>query len=246
LEPSGKHRRLGVLSYQVFGTADAGRAYAAVRNSSECAGKGVRPLGAVAKRGLDVSVACLVIILLAPLMLALAGLVRGIIGGPVIFRQKRVGLGGRLFTCYKFRTMPLDAEQILRRHLAADPAAAQEWNQRRKLRNDPRVGSFARAMRRSSLDELPQLINVLCGDMSLVGPRPVVPEEIERYGRHAEACFSTRPGLTGLWQVSGRNRVSYTARIARDRYYVRHWSFWLDIVVLIRTIPAVASFDQAS
>jgi exopolysaccharide production protein ExoY len=195
---------------------------------------------------LDILVACVAIILLAPLMLALAGLVRGIVGGPVIFRQRRVGLRGRLFTCYKFRTMPLDAEQILHRHLASDPAAAQEWNERRKLRNDPRVGSFARSMRRASLDELPQLFNVLRGEMSLVGPRPVVPEEMERYGRHAGACFSTRPGLTGLWQVSGRSCVSYSARIARDRYYVRHWSFWLDIIVLLRTIPAVASFDQAS
>jgi exopolysaccharide production protein ExoY len=195
---------------------------------------------------LDVSVACVAIILLAPLMLTLAGLVRGMIGGTAIFRQKRVGLGGRLFTCYKFRTMRADAEEVLHRHLAADPAAAREWNERRKLCNDPRVGTLGRILRKSSLDELPQLFNVLRGDMSLVGPRPVVPEEIVRYGRHAAACFSTRPGLTGLWQVSGRNRVGYTARIARDRYYVRHWSFWLDVVVLIRTIPAVASFDKAS
>ena len=217
-----------------------------MRQTSHCASKSNRLLGAVAKRALDVSVACLAIVLLAPLMLVLAGLVWSIIGGPVIFRQKRVGRGGRLFTCFKFRSMPIDAEEILRRHLAADPAAAREWEERRKLRNDPRIGSFARAMRRSSLDELPQLVNVLRGDMSLVGPRPVVPEEMERYGRHATAYCSTRPGLTGLWQVSGRSRVSYAARIARDRYYVRHWSFWLDIIVLLRTVLAVASFDQAS
>ena len=179
-------------------------------------------------------------------MLMAAGLVRLVMGGPAIFAHKRVGFDGRTFVCYKFRTMPVDGEEVLRRHLVAEPDAAEEWRKTRKLRNDPRVGCVGNILRKSSLDELPQLFNVLRGDMSLVGPRPVVPEEIERYGRHAQACFRARPGLTGIWQVSGRNRASYRARIARDLYYARHWSLWLDLAVLIKTIPAVTSFDRTS
>ena len=192
---------------------------------------------------MDVVLVSLAFVLLAPIMLMVAGLVRLVMGGPAIFAHKRVGFGGRTFACYKFRTTVVDGEQVLRRHLAADPDAAKEL---RKLRNDPRVGCLGNILRKSSLHELPQLINVLRGDMSLVGPRPVVPEEIERYGRHAQACFRARPGLTGLWRVSGRNRASYAARIARDLYYARHWSLWLDLAVLIKTIPAVTSFDQTS
>ena len=118
--------------------------------------------------------------------------------------------------------------------------------QTRKRGVHPRVGCLGNILRNSSLDELPQLFNVLRGDMSLVGPRPVVPEEIERYGRHAQACFRARPGLTGMWRLSGHNRDSYRARIARDVYYVRHWSLWLDLAVLIKTILAVTNFDQTS
>ena len=195
---------------------------------------------------MDVALASLALMLLSPVMLTIAAVVRVFMGGSAIFAQKRVGFGGRTFVCYKFRTMPVDGEEVLRRHLAADPHAAEEWRKTRKLRNDPRVGCLGNILRKSSLHELPQLINVLRGDMSLVGPRPVVPEEIERYGRHAQACFRARPGLTGLWRVSGRNRASYAARIARDLYYARHWSLWLDLAVLIKTIPAVTSFDQTS
>ena len=119
--------------------------------------------------------------------------------------------------------------------------AAKEWRER--LRNDPRVDCFGNILRKSSLDELPQLFNVLRGDMSLVGPRPVVLEEIERYGRHAQAYFRARPGLTGMWQVGGRNDASYRARIAGDLYYARHWSLWLDVALLIKTIPAAMNFD---
>ncbi len=205
-----------------------------------------QPLGGLPKRMMDVVLASLALVLLAPIMLMVAGLVRLVMGGPAIFAHKRVGFGGRTFGCYKFRTTVVDGEQVLRRRLATDPDAAKEWRERLRLRNDPRVDCLGNILRTSGLDELPQLFNVLRGDMSLVGPRPVVPEEIERYGRHAQACFRARPGLTGLWRVSGRNRASYAARIARDLYYARHWSLWLDLALLIKTIPAVMNFDRTS
>ena len=210
------------------------------------AGRLPQPLGGIPKRVFDVVGASIVLVLLAPIMLMAAVLVRVSMGGPAIFAHKRVGFGGRTFVCYKFRTMLVDGEAVLRRHLAADADAAEEWRKTRKLRNDPRVGCLGNILRKSSLHELPQLINVLRGDMSLVGPRPVVPEEIEHYGRHAQACFRARPGLTGLWRVSGRNRAGYAARIARDLCYAHRWSLWLDLALLIKTIPAVMSFDQTS
>ena len=210
------------------------------------AGRLPQPLGGLPKRVLDVVGASIALVLLAPIMLMVAVLVRLLMGGPAIFAHKRVGFDGRTFACYKFRTMLVDGEAVLRRHLAADTDAAEEWRATRKLRNDPRVGCLGNILRKSSLDELPQLINVLRGDMSLVGPRPVVPDEIERYGRHARKCFRARPGLTGVWQVTGRNGVSYPARIARDLYYARHWSLLLDLALLIKTIPAVMNFDQTS
>ena len=174
--------------------------------------------------------ASLALLLLAPIMLMVAGLVRLVMGGSAIFAHKRVGFGGRTFVCYTFRTMVVDGEEEQRRHLAIDP----------------RVDCLGNILRKSSLDQLPQLFNVLRGDMSLVGPRPVVPEEIARYGRHAQACFRARPGLTGMWQVRRRNGESDAARIARDLYYARHWSLWLDLALLIKTIPAVMNSDRTS
>lgn len=205
-----------------------------------------QPLGGLPKRAFDIVLASVMLILLAPIMLIVTALIRVVAGGPAIFAQERIGFDGKVFVCYKFRTMAVDAEEILHRHLATDPQAAREWRETRKLMRDPRVGCLGNALRKSSLDELPQLLNVLRGDMSLVGPRPIVPDELKCYGRHARACFTARPGLTGLWQTSGRNRVSYAARVARDRYYARHWSLWLDLVLLIKTIPAVMNFDQTA
>lgn len=205
-----------------------------------------RPLGGFAKRAVDVVLAGLLLVLAAPMLLVVAAAVRLLIGGPVIFRHERVGYRGRRFVCYKFRTMARDAEQLLERHLAADPEAAREWQATCKLAHDPRVTVLGHILRKSSLDEMPQLLNVLRGDMSLVGPRPVVPDEVARYGRHARAYLCTRPGITGMWQTNGRNSVSYRTRVVCDRYYARHWSLRLDLVLLLKTIPAVLKFKQTS
>ena len=205
-----------------------------------------QPLGGRMKRAFDVALAAAMLILVAPIMLVVIALIRAFMGGPAIFAQQRIGFNGEVFVCYKFRTMAVNAEGLLHRHLATNPEAAREWHETRKLLNDPRVSCLGRVLRKSSLDELPQLFNVLRGDMSLIGPRPIVPEELRCYGRHAHVYFRARPGLTGMWQTSGRNRVSYPARVVRDRYYVHHWSLWLDLVLLIKTIPAVMKFDQTA
>jgi exopolysaccharide production protein ExoY len=204
------------------------------------------PAGGLLKRAIDIVVSSLLILLLAPAMIGTAFLVRLFVGRPVIFPQRRIGLGGASFVCYKFRTMVVGGDEVLGRYLAANPKAAEEWQQTRKLRDDPRVCNVAKLLRKSSLDELPQLFNVLRGDMSLVGPRPIVDEEIQRYGVHFERCFQARPGLSGLWQVSGRNRVNYERRIALDRYYARRWSVWLDIGIMLKTVTTVFSFHQTS
>ena len=192
------------------------------------------------KRGLDITVAALLLVLLAPLMLALASLIRRD-GGAAFFRHQRMGVGGRPFHCLKFRSMHMDAQRLLHEFLETDPAAAQEWAAARKLRNDPRVTPLGHVLRSTSLDELPQLINVLRGEMSLVGPRPIVADEREYYGRHIESYYKVRPGVTGLWQVSGRSSTSYERRVALDVRYVKRHSLRLDAWILFRTIPAVLS-----
>jgi exopolysaccharide production protein ExoY len=205
-----------------------------------------RPVGGGAKRLMDITLAVLALVLLAPVMALTALAVRLAMGSPVVFAHRRVGLNGAVFRCYKFRTMVGDAEEVLRRHLAADPAAAEEWRATHKLRDDPRVTPLGRVLRKSSLDELPQFLNVLRGDMSCVGPRPIVVEELARYGADAAAYLSVRPGVTGAWQVGGRSSVGYDARVALDRAYVREWSLWRDVVIILRTIPAVLSHDDAA
>ena len=161
------------------------------------------------------------------------------IAGNPIFAQKRVGHGGKLFRCYKFRTMVSGADQVLDDYLRDNPAAQEEWRLTFKLVNDPRVTPVGHFLRKSSLDELPQLFNILRGDMSLVGPRPIVPAEVARYRRHIRAYYRVRPGLTGLWQVSGRNLVSYRRRVAIDALYARKPSMALDLLILAKTIGVV-------
>lgn len=160
-------------------------------------------------------------------------------GGPAIFAHQRVGQSGRMFPCFKFRTMHVDAEQQLRDLLARDPAARAEWEREYKLRNDPRITRIGHFLRRTSLDELPQLFNVIRGEMSLVGPRPIVQAELARYGDDVDYFLMVRPGMTGLWQVSGRNDVDYDTRVYLDTWYVKNWSLWYDIAILFKTVRVV-------
>lgn len=191
-----------------------------------------------AKRLLDIVVASLLLVPLAPVLAVVAVAVKAS-GGPLLFGHQRVGHNGRSFRCWKFRTMVPNAEAVLQQVLAADPERAEEWRQNLKLRNDPRVTAIGGFLRRSSLDELPQLFNVLCGDMSLIGPRPVTKGELERYGEEKDYYLAVRPGITGLWQVLGRNDTSYGQRVLLDAWYVRNWSLWHDLLILLKTVPVV-------
>ncbi|MCE2760821.1 MAG: sugar transferase [Acetobacteraceae bacterium] len=195
----------------------------------------------IAKRALDIIGAGVGLVLLAPFFLIVALLVRAD-GGPAFFAHQRVGRGGKLFGCLKFRSMVIDSQARLEALLASDPAARAEWEATRKLKNDPRITRIGRFLRSTSLDELPQLINVLRGEMSLVGPRPVQEAEIDRYyGASAAHYMAVRPGITGLWQVSGRSETSYESRVALDVSYVSRPSLLADISILLRTPVAVLS-----
>lgn len=176
-----------------------------------------------------------------PLLIFIAIAIRAHDGGPVLFRHRRVGLNGKQFYCLKFRTMSVDAETKLKELLAADPAARAEWERDFKLRNDPRVTPIGHFLRRSSLDELPQIFNLMRGEMNLVGPRPIVEAEVPRYGWRYKHYCAVKPGITGLWQVSGRNDVSYRSRVAMDSLYARRRTLMLDIRLLAATLPAVLS-----
>jgi len=198
-----------------------------------------RPVGGSLKRLPDAGLALLLLVLFLPLFLMVAAAVKLSSPGPVLFGHRRIGHGGRTFRCWKFRTMVTDAEARLERLLATDAAARAEWERDRKLRSDPRVTRLGRALRDYSVDELPQLVNVLVGEMSFVGPRPVTAEELDRYGPAVEAYLAARPGITGLWQTSGRSDTSYDERVALDSRYVAEWSPALDCVILMRTVPVV-------
>lgn len=191
------------------------------------------------KRGFDVGLVLLVLPLLVPVMALIAMAIRWDSAGPILLFQRRVGRHGSIFKMWKFRSMVVGADVKLERYLSENPQARIEWNETQKLRFDPRVTKLGRFLRRTSLDELPQLWNVLCGEMSLVGPRPIVSEEISRYEAVYPLYMQSRPGLTGLWQVSGRSNVSYSRRIVLDKIYIRRWSMKMDLRILLRTIPAV-------
>ncbi|MGU3537485.1 sugar transferase [Methylobacterium sp. A54F] len=204
-----------------------------------------RPLGGHRKRAMDLVIALLVAFLVLPLIVVLMALLRATSAGPVFFAQTRIGFDGRTFRCLKFRTMVVDGDAVLQRHLRANPAAAREWEETRKLRNDPRITPVGRFLRLTSLDELPQLINIIRGEMSLVGPRPIVADELDRYGLFRNCYLRGRPGLTGLWQVSGRSCVGYGMRVELDRTYVAQWSPWVDLKILCMTVPAVLRTHEA-
>jgi undecaprenyl-phosphate galactose phosphotransferase len=171
-------------------------------------------------------------------MLVIAGFVKSD-GGPVLFAHERLGVGGRRFKCLKFRTMVADSSQVLADVLENDPVAAAEWSATQKLRNDPRITPIGRFLRNTSLDEVPQLFNILMGDMSLVGPRPIVEAEVPRYERDISFYYAARPGVTGLWQVSGRSNTTYDQRVRLDVWYVKNWSLWHDVAILMKTVPAI-------
>jgi exopolysaccharide production protein ExoY len=190
-------------------------------------------------RAFDLTVAGVALLFLAPLMLCLALLIFLQDGHSPLYRQRRLGRYGRSFPCLKFRSMAPDAEERLAECIASNAAARAEWEQTHKLRHDPRVTRLGRFIRRSSLDELPQLFNVLSGDMSIVGPRPIVQAEVVRYGRHFRRYCAVRPGITGLWQVSGRNDTSYRRRVVMDVAYSRAKRVTFDARIVVATVPAV-------
>lgn len=193
----------------------------------------------LAKRMLDIFVVCALLPCLVPLFLIVAAIVRISSPGPILYRQRRIGRFGREFTLWKFRSMYRNGEEILRKHLESSAEAAREWKETRKLRNDPRVTRLGNILRRASLDELPQFINVLAGSMSLVGPRPIVAAERARYGDAYFFYTSAKPGLSGLWQVSGRSDLSYEQRVRLDEEYIRRWNLALDIHILWHTAGVV-------
>jgi undecaprenyl-phosphate galactose phosphotransferase len=209
-----------------------------------CCNKLEQSVSRVMKRSFDVAVSGTMLLLASPIMLAIGLLVRSD-GGPALYGHPRIGQKGKVFSCLKFRSMVTDGDAALREYLAATPDAQAEWEATRKLKFDPRITRIGRFLRKSSLDELPQLFNVLRGDMSLVGPRPIVKEEVVNYEKDISHYYNVRPGITGLWQVSGRNDVTYAQRVKMDSWYVRNWSLWQDIAILFKTFPAVFKRDGA-
>jgi len=199
----------------------------------------------VVKRFLDV----VLIMISTPLILLVIGAVAVVVKlsspGPVFYSHRRIRKGGAFFSMWKFRTMCVNSSEVLEAYLAQHPEARLEWNNTHKLRNDPRITRLGNFLRRYSLDELPQLWNVLCGQMSLVGPRPIVAAEVEKYGDCFDCYCRVKPGLTGIWQVSGRSELSYDARVALDCEYVERWSLSKDFVILLRTFASVVNQDGA-
>ncbi|MBZ9604316.1 sugar transferase [Phyllobacterium chamaecytisi] len=196
-------------------------------------------IGRWSKRTVDLLIAIAALALLSPLFLIVAIIVKLGDKGPVFYSHTRIGFGGAAFGCLKFRTMKTDASDQLAHLLQTDRAARTEWEATRKLKNDPRVTAVGEILRKSSIDELPQLLNVVRGDMSLVGPRPITLEELPRYGEHISAYMEGRPGLTGHWQTSGRNDVSYQHRVSLDVHYLDNWSLSRDFLIMAKTIPVL-------
>lgn len=204
-----------------------------------------KPLNRLAKRLFDVVLVYGGAILLAPVLFMVAVLIRLDSPGPIIYGHQRLGQNGRKFWCLKFRTMVADADRRLKEHLAGSPAARAEWENSYKLKVDPRITRLGAFLRKYSIDELPQLFNVMRGEMSLIGPRPIVEGEIPKYREEIDLYYKVRPGITGIWQVSGRNDVDYLERTKLDSWYVRNWSLWLDTVILFKTIRTVLMREGA-
>ncbi len=193
------------------------------------------------KRVIDCTIALTAILVLFPIFVIVAMTILGCSGRPVIFRHKRIGAGGRVFDCFKFRTMHKNGDAILQGHLVGSEAARTEWAATRKLKVDPRVTVVGRFLRKSSIDEIPQLINVVVGHMSLVGPRPIVKEEALHYGEKIHLYCSTKPGITGPWQIGGRSDTSYETRVRIDCEYINNRNNLGDLLILAKTLPIVLS-----
>ncbi|HBN2768169.1 TPA: undecaprenyl-phosphate galactose phosphotransferase WbaP, partial [Klebsiella oxytoca] len=196
------------------------------------------------KRIFDIVGALSIIVVLSPLLLYISRKVKKD-GGPSIYGHERIGKGGKSFKCLKFRSMVINSKEVLDQLLTNDAEAREEWNKTFKLKNDPRITKIGHFLRKTSLDELPQLFNVLKGEMSLVGPRPIITAELERYNDEVDYYLLSKPGMTGLWQVSGRSDVDYETRVYLDAWYVKNWSMWNDIAILFKTIGVVLKKDGA-
>lgn len=202
-------------------------------------------LGGISKRAFDIILIVLSLPCLVPLMVGVILLIKATTKGPVFYGHKRIGHGGQYFNCWKFRTMVQNGDETLARYLETNAQERAFWHTHRKLKCDPRVTPLGRVLRKLSIDELPQLFNILIGEMSIVGPRPVTAHELEFYGGSLDHYLSCRPGLTGLWQVSGRSNTTYRYRVALDRLYVTRWSFVLDLWIVVKTVPAVLTSHGA-
>lgn len=198
----------------------------------------------IIKRTFDIIGSLGIIIILSPILIYICYKVKGD-GGPAIYGHERVGKNGKTFKCLKFRSMVINSKEVLDKLLLSDLDAKKEWDETFKLKNDPRITTIGKFLRRTSLDELPQLFNVLKGEMSLVGPRPIITAELERYNDEVDYYLLSKPGMTGLWQVSGRSDVDYDTRVYLDAWYVKNWSMWNDIAILFKTIGVVLKKDGA-
>jgi Undecaprenyl-phosphate galactose phosphotransferase WbaP len=205
----------------------------------------LRPSAQIIKRAVDL----LITLALAPIVLPVIALVALLIKlespGPVFFGNKRVGYRGRTFQAWKLRSMVMDGDEVLRKHFEAHPEELPDWNATQKLKRDPRITRVGRIIRKASIDELPQLFNVFLGEMSVVGPRPMFESQVPLYGRGYELYKRVRPGITGLWQISGRNHLTFSERAKLDGYTIQNWSVWLDIYILARTISVVLTAKGA-
>jgi exopolysaccharide production protein ExoY len=199
------------------------------------------PVGGHTKRCFDIAAAASTLLFLLPLFCLIALAIKLMDPGPVLFRHRRIGRHGVPFDCLKFRTMVVDGDQALRRHLATNRAAAMEWEAKQKLTEDPRITALGAILRKSSLDELPQLLNILKGEMSVVGPRPIVAAEMPKYGDCIAHYMRARPGLTGAWQVSGRTDIDYSSRVRLDRDYVESWAIQRDLLIIVKTVRVVVT-----
>lgn len=200
----------------------------------------------IVKRTFDFVVATLGSLAISPFLIAIACAIKYSSPGPVLYSQKRLGENGKHFRCWKFRSMVPDADIKLKEYLASNPEARKEWDESQKLKNDPRITRIGNFLRRTSLDELPQLWNVITGDMSLVGPRPIIDNEIEKYGIYFNDYKMVRPGMTGLWQTSGRSDISYPRRVRLDAWYIRNWNVWLDISLIVKTVRVLLSRNSGA